>query len=177
MGQPVVIPKFDLPGNKPHWAVRAAWMTTGVLLVSILGLAAVVMHRRSLETKAEIAKAEAIAKAKADAEAVVAKAKAEAEARVAAAAAAARAAKEAEIRAKEAKLAAKAAAEAEITGVKLAKLGGKTGKRGHGRTLHGGKGSSGKVAEKAGDGKTRVSEASSHKRGDAVIDDILSKMK
>lgn len=149
-------------------------MTTGVLLVSILGLAAVVMHRRSLETKAEIAKAEAIAKAKADAEARVAKAKADAEARVAAAAAAARAAKEAELKAKEAKLAAKAAAAAEITGVKLAA---KAGRRGHGRNGHGGKVLAGRAGDKAGDGKTRVSEASSSKRGDAVIDDILSKMK
>ena len=89
MGQPVVLPKFELPEDRPHWVVRAAWITGGLLLVSVLGLAAVIVHHRNLETQAQIAKAEAIARVKA-----------EAEAKVAAIAAAAKAKKEAELAAK-----------------------------------------------------------------------------
>jgi hypothetical protein len=89
MGQPVVLPKFELQEDRPHWAVRAAWLTGGLLLIAVLGLAAVIVHHRNLETQAQIAKAEAIARVKA-----------EAEAKVAAIAAAAKAQKEAELAAK-----------------------------------------------------------------------------
>lgn len=68
----MVLPKFELQGDKPHWAIRAAWVAGGVLLFSIVGLAAVIMHHRTLETQAHIAKAEAIARVKADAEAKIA---------------------------------------------------------------------------------------------------------
>lgn len=84
MGQPVVLPKFELQGDKPHWAVRAAWITGGLLLISLVGLGAIIFHHRNLETQAHIAKAEAIARVKAEAEAkvavIAAKAKAQREA-------------------------------------------------------------------------------------------------
>ena len=89
MGQPVVLPKFELSGDRPHWAVRAAWITGGLLLVSVLALGAVIVHHRNLETQAQLAKVEAIARVKA-----------EAEAKVAAVAAAAKVQKEAELAAK-----------------------------------------------------------------------------
>jgi hypothetical protein len=89
MGQPVVLPKFELSGDKPHWAVLAAWIVGGLLLLSIIGLGAVIVHHRNLVTQAHIARAEAIAKVKA-----------EAEAKVAAAVAAAKAQKDAELAAK-----------------------------------------------------------------------------
>ncbi|MEP6655136.1 MAG: hypothetical protein ABJA82_17360 [Myxococcales bacterium] len=89
MGQPVVLPKFELQEDRPHWAIRAAWITGGLLLVSVLGLAAVIVHHRNLETQAQIARVEAIARVKA-----------EADAKVAAIAAAAKAQKEAELAAK-----------------------------------------------------------------------------
>lgn len=72
MGQPMVLPKFELPGDKPHWAVRAAWISGGLLLASGIGLGAVIVHHRNLENQVEVAKAEAIAKVKAEAEAKIA---------------------------------------------------------------------------------------------------------
>lgn len=100
MGDPVLLPKFELPGEKPHWAVRLAWISGIVLIVAVVGLAGVIMHHRKLEVDAHIAREEAIARVKA-----------EAEAKVAAAVAVAKAQKEAELAEKRA-LAEKAAAEA-----------------------------------------------------------------
>ena len=59
MGQPVVLPKFELAGDKPHWSVRLAWGTGAVLLASMLGLGAVIIHRQGLERDLQTAKAEA----------------------------------------------------------------------------------------------------------------------
>src|SRR3569832_2275083 len=89
MSDPVVLPKFELPGEKPHWAVRAAWISTAVLVVAIVGLVGILMHRHTLEVEAHVKREEAIARVKA-----------EADAKVAAAAAAAKAIREAEIAAK-----------------------------------------------------------------------------
>ena len=104
----MVLPKFELPGDRPHWAVRAAWIAGGLLLLSIIGLGAVIVHHRNLETRAHLEKIEALAKVKA-----------EAEAKVAAVAAAAKAVKEAEIAARVAQAnaaAAQKAAAAEAAG-------------------------------------------------------------
>jgi hypothetical protein len=89
MGQPVALPKFELPGDKPHWAVRAAWIVGGLLLLSIGALTGAVLYHKSAQTNADLAKAEAIERIKA-----------EADAKVAAVAAAAKATKEAELAAK-----------------------------------------------------------------------------
>ena len=72
MGQPMVLPKFEPQGDRPHWVVRAAWVAGGLLLFSIIGLAGVLMHHRTLETQAYVANADAIARAKAEAEAKIA---------------------------------------------------------------------------------------------------------
>ena len=99
MGDPVVLPKFELPGDRPHWAVKLAWISGIVLEVSVIGLGAVVMHHRRLEMEAHVAREEAIARVKA-----------EAEAKVAAAVAVAKAKREAELAEKRA-IAERAAAE------------------------------------------------------------------
>jgi hypothetical protein len=88
MGQPVVLPKFELSGDKPHWAIVAAWIVGGLLLLSIVGLGAVIVHHRNLVMQAHIARVEAVAKVKAEAEvkaaAVAAAVKAQREAELAA---------------------------------------------------------------------------------------------
>jgi hypothetical protein len=131
MGQPVVLPKFELPGDKPHWAIRAAWITGGLLLVSVLALGAVISHHRNLETQADIARTEAVARVRA-----------EADAKVAAIAAVAKAQREAEL---EAKVAARLAAQAAIPATTVpgprdgsdpTALAPKSAKAGHNRRYH-----------------------------------------
>lgn len=175
MADPVVLPKFELPGDRPHWAIRAAWMTGIVLVLSIIGLAAVIMHRHSLEAQAQIAKIEALARVKA-----------EAEAKAAAVVAAAVAAREA----REAALAAQRAAEAvpantvasggpgapSADGTSSAAKAAKASRARHARAAHGAKGS--KVASRTG-GKTDVKSGSGKSGGSKSdpIDDLLKKMK
>jgi len=72
MGQPMVLPKFEPQGDRPHWVLRAAWVAGGLLLLSIIGLAGVLMHHRTLETRAYVANADVIARAKVEAEAKIA---------------------------------------------------------------------------------------------------------
>ena len=174
MGEPVVLPKFQLHGDKPHWAVRAAWISGGVLLLSIAGLVAVMMHRHTLEVEAHVAKQEALARVKA-----------EAESRVAAAAAAAKAAKEAELADKRATAlaaaeAAKAAHDAPSgNGDDADAKGGKGAKTSHrSHSGHGGKAS--KVAAKTGNSSKSDSSgkpSGSGKPKSDPIDDLLKKMK
>ena len=183
MSDPVVLPKFELPGEKTHWAVRAAWISTGVFVVAIVGLGGVIMHRRSLEVEAHVKREEAIARVRA-----------EADAKVAAAAAAAKAVREAELadkRAKEAEAAAaKAAALAAASGGDTSPGGSdadakakaaKTAHRSH--SGHGGKGS--KTAAKAappkdaGGGALKDNSTSLKAKSakSDPIDDMLKKMK
>jgi hypothetical protein len=176
MGQPVVLPKFELPGDKPHWAVRAAWIAGGLLLVSIVGLGAVIVHHRNLQTQAILAKDEARARAKADADA-----------KVAAVAAAAKAAKEAEIAARLAQANAAAAAKAAANAAQGASAGMASGGDGKkpSRSGHRSRSSKAKVSAKsAGVPGTSSSTALKDKstggtrsnKPDA-IDDLLKKMK
>ena len=186
MSDPVVLPKFELPGEKPHWAVRAAWISTAVLVVAIVGLVGILMHRRSLEIEAHVRREEAIARVKA-----------EADAKVAAAAAAAKAAKEAELADKrareEAAAAAKAAALAAASGDKADESGDGDAKtkaakaashRSH--SGHGGKGS--KTAAKASSSTASAKEGGGGVKDNSSslkpkngkpdpIDDMLRKMK
>ena len=171
MGQQVILPKFELPGDKPHWAVRAAWIAGGLLLISVIGLGAAVMHRNSVETQAHLAKAEALARIKS-----------EAEAKVAAAAAAARASKEAEIAAKAAAIEAAAAAKAKAKAdaAALAATGDDGSTKGAPKSSHGhhGKarpGKGGKTVAKADSSSSKSSGGSA--RNDAAIDAIPSKIK
>jgi len=184
MSDPVVLPKFELPGEKPHWAVRAAWISTAVLVVAIVGLVGILMHRHTLEVEAHVRREEAIARVKA-----------EADAKVAAAAAAAKAAKEAELADKHAQEAAAAAAKAAALAAKAgepaetdadgkAKSGKTTSHRSH--SGHGGKSSktaakaSGSTASKDSGGGGVKDNSSSLKPKSGKpdpIDDMLRKMK
>lgn len=183
MSDPVLLPKFELPGEKPHWAVRAAWISTAVLVVAIGGLVAILMHRHSLEVEAHVRREEAIARVKA-----------EADAKVAAAAAAAKAAKEAELADKHAREAAAAAAKAAALAAKAGETadtdsgadakvkGTKSSHRSH--SGHGGKGSksavkaSGAASSKDGGGVKDNSSSLKPKNGKPdPIDDMLRKMK
>lgn len=184
MSEPVVLPKFELPGEKPHWAVRAAWISTAVLVVAIVGLVGILMHRHTLEVDAHVKREEAIARVKA-----------EADAKVAAVAAAAKAAKEAELADKHAREDAAAAAKAAALAAKAgeaatddddakAKAAKSGGHRSH--VGHGGKGSktaakasgSGSSKESGGGGVKDNSSSLKPKNGKPdPIDDMLRKMK
>jgi hypothetical protein len=72
MGEPVVLPKFELHEDKPHWAVRLAWISGVMLIVAVVGLGALVMHHNRLELEAHVAREEAIARVKAEADAKIA---------------------------------------------------------------------------------------------------------
>jgi hypothetical protein len=180
MAEPVVLPKFELPGDKPHWAMRLAWVTGGALLVSVLVLGGVILHHRALEARVEQARADAIAKVEAEAAAKV-EAKRSA---AAAAVAAARAAKEAELAAARQKQADRAVPANTLAsvgqtedGAGAARPSGRS-RRGHG--LHGAR------AVRLADNKStakpsedpsgqKASRANSAKND--VIDDLLAKMK
>jgi hypothetical protein len=180
MAEPVVLPKFELPGDRPHWVVRAAWITGGLLLLSVVGLGAVIVHHRNLETQAHLAKIEAIAKVKAERDAKIAA--------VAAAEASARAQKQAEIAAKV------AAQTMPVTTVPApGDLGdvatpGKLAKRGHVHRSHGTHGAKGIAARSEGRSAVSKSDApddlSRKKAGRSPssskpdpIDELLRKMK
>jgi hypothetical protein len=173
MGQPVVLPKFELPGDKPHWAIRAAWITGGLLVVSMVGLGAVIVHHRNLETEAQLAKIEAIAKVKA-----------EAEAKVAAIAATAKAQREAELAAK---LAAQSipATTLPSSGAPSSDTAGDGVKSSQARRSHLSRGAKGGSKMGAGYGKTGGRGKGTAKGGDSkpasnkpdAIDELLRKMK
>jgi hypothetical protein len=173
MGQPVLLPKFELPGDKPHWAIRAAWITGGLLLVSIIALGAVISHHRNLETQADIARSEALARVKA-----------EADAKVAAIAAVAKAQREAEL---EAKVAARLAAQAipattvssTSDGSDPSNLVPKPTKAGHSRRAHFSHGAKAMNTHSTGTGimtasKSNGSRSASNKPD--AIDELLRKM-
>ena len=44
MGEPVVLPKFELHGDKPHWAVKLAWISGVLLIVAVVCLGALVIR-------------------------------------------------------------------------------------------------------------------------------------
>src|SRR5438105_12030650 len=60
MGEPILLPKFELPGDKTHWAVRLAVISGITLLAAVVCLGAVIMHRHKLEVDAHVAREEAI---------------------------------------------------------------------------------------------------------------------
>jgi multidrug efflux pump subunit AcrA (membrane-fusion protein) len=176
MGQPVVLPKFELPGDKPHWAVRLAWVTGTALLVSVLVLGGVILHHRSLEAKVELARQEVIAKAKAEAQA-----KLDA---IAAAVAAARAAKEAELAAAKQKQAERAVPANTVASVAESDMGGTARSGGHVRHGHAGHGAKGlhvaaadKAAPVKSEDPTGKKAARANSAKNDVIDDLLAKMK
>jgi hypothetical protein len=53
MSEKVVLPKFDLPGQGPHPAIKALWIVGGLLGLSMLGLGGALWHHQSQQVAAE----------------------------------------------------------------------------------------------------------------------------
>ena len=192
MGEPILLPKFELPGEKTHWAVRLAVISGIVLLFAVGGLGAVIMHRHKLEVEAHVAREEAIARVKAEAEAKVAAAVAVAKAQREAELAEKRAAAERAAAALAAKQAAKDAAKAAAAEA-LAESGkGKAGASGRfhrGHYAHGAKGTKlasatvmkgggGSGADSTGGMKDLSTGGKANKSGKPdPIDELMKKMK
>jgi colicin import membrane protein len=191
MGEPILLPKFELPGEKTHWAVRLAVISGIVLLVAVVGLGAVIMHRHKLEVEAHVAREEAIARVKAEAEAkvaaAVAVAKAQREAELAEKRAAAERAAAALAAKQAAKDAAKAAAAEALAEAGKGKAGGARFHRGH--YAHGAKGTKlasttlmkgggGSGADSTGGMKDLSTGGKANKSGKPdPIDELMKKMK
>jgi hypothetical protein len=166
MSEKVVVPKFEIPSETTHPAIKIV-AAIGVALLAttaILGIA--IMNRRS-EQAAAVAKRDAIIAARiAEQKAAEEKAKAEA--------AAALAAKEAAKKAEEAKIAAaKAAAAAEKQKLAEAEKA-PAGKHHHHHGKAGAKGAGAAVASKAGDDKKSAPKST---RDNAAIDKLLASFK
>src|SRR4051794_4178122 len=115
MSEKVVLPKFDLPGQGPHPAVRMLWIAGGSMGIALLVLGGAMWRHHSMQLAAEARAQAMIAARTAEAAAAIEAAKAreaEAAAKIVAAKAAKEAAKEA---AKVAAAQAKAAAAADST--------------------------------------------------------------
>jgi colicin import membrane protein len=175
MSEKVVVPKFEIPSETMHPAIKAV-AAIGVLLLgttAILGIA--IMHRRSAQ-EAAVAKRDAIiATRAAEAKAADEKAKAEAAAKVLAAKEAARKAEEAKIAKAEEAKAAKAAAAKAAADEKLAEADGHHHHH-HGKaSAKGSKASAGAaVASKGSDDKKSGPKST---RDNAAIDKLLASFK
>ena len=166
MSEKVVLPKFDLPGDRMHPAMKAFFAVCGLMVAAMLVLGGALWHRRSLQLAAE-ARQEALiaarmAEANAAAEAAKARA-AEAAARAAAAQAAA-----------QARLAARTGAASAPAAVPAAGGDGKPSALGRHHTHH--RGAAGKTVAKADDKKSTAKTAG-EKRDDAAIDKLLASFK
>jgi hypothetical protein len=168
MSEKVVLPKFDLPGKQIHPAVKLLWSVGALLLISMVGLGAVLWRHHAQEVAEENRKqAEIAAKlAQANAEAEAAKAR---QAEAAAAVALAKAKAEAEIAAKKAEKAAAAAGAGQPTTV---------AGRHHGAHHGAGKKDSKNTLAKGGaDEKPKAGAKSGGKKGDDVVDKLLASFK
>jgi hypothetical protein len=160
MSEKVVLPKFDLPGDRIHPALKVLLAVGALMVVSLLILGGAIWHRRSLQLAAE-QRQEALIKA-----------------RVAEAEAAAEAAK-----ARQAEAAAKAAAEQAKLAAKLApKTEGKLADASDpSKAVHRHKARkpASKALAKAGDTADKSSSKGSggSKRDDAAIDKLLASFK
>lgn len=52
MRQPIVLPKFTLPGDRAHWAVRTLWIAGGLVVVQAGFLGLAVLRHQSAATVA-----------------------------------------------------------------------------------------------------------------------------
>jgi hypothetical protein len=171
MGQPVVLPKLEVPRPKLHWSFRVLWIAGGLLAISVLILGGAMYRVHLVHAEAERVRDEKIAHEKAEAEAKIR------EAQVAAAKAAAEKAMA------EAKAAEAAAAKSLALANTLPAAGavpedaskkashhhrGHTSLRAHRMIASAKDTSSGSSAKTASGGS---------KRNDAAIDELLSKMK
>ena len=76
MSEKVVLPKFDLPGDRMHPAMKVLMMVGGLLLLSMLVLGGALWRHRSMELAEEARKQAVIAARTAEANAVAEAAKA-----------------------------------------------------------------------------------------------------
>jgi hypothetical protein len=161
MSEKVVLPKFDLPGQGPHPAVRAVWITGGMLALAMLILGGAMWRHHSLQVAAEARAQALIAARAAEAAAAVEEAKARA-AEAAAKIAAAKAAAAHPV----AVAPAKAVTDGEPTALPAA----------HRHARHHATGKGGKALAKS-DPKSGGARPSGSKRDDAAIDKLLASFK
>jgi len=176
MSEKVVVPKFEIPSETMHPAIKAVAVIGALLLgtTAILGFA--IWHRRS-EQEAAVARRDAIIAARAaEAKAAEEKAKAEAAAKELAVKEAARKAEEAKEAAKQAKLAAaKAAADQKLAEADADKSEGHHHHH-HGKASAKGKSAAAAVASKSSDDKDKKTGPKST-RDNAAIDKLLASFK
>lgn len=166
MSEKVVLPKFDLPGQGPHPAIRVLQVAGGLMGAALLVLGVAMWRHHSMQVAAEARAQALIATRAAEAAAAIEAAKAR-EAEAAAKIVAAKAAKEA------AKLAAAEAAKASAAeAANSASSSSKSKSRHHAKA--GGKGAGKAVAAAA---KTEDKKPSGSKRDDAAIDKLLASFK
>jgi pyruvate/2-oxoglutarate dehydrogenase complex dihydrolipoamide acyltransferase (E2) component len=171
MSDKVVLPKFDLPGDRTHPAVKVLWAAVSVFLLCLLALGGALWHQHSLQLAAEKRQSDLVAARTAEANAAAEAAKA----RVAEAAAKVAAAEQAKAAEKAEKLAAKNAVASAGTAD-----GGKAGSGHHGARHHGStKGGSKALAKAttADDKKGAAKQPAGSKRDDAAIDKLLASFK
>jgi Na+-transporting NADH:ubiquinone oxidoreductase subunit NqrC len=173
MGEKVVLPKFDLPGDRRHPAVKIVIAVGALCLVCMLALGGAFYHRMSLQEAAVKRQNDLVAARLAEANA-----KAE-EAKARAAEAAARTAAD-QARAAEALAAKKAAKEAEKLAEKnaaLADAGSKKGSHHKGSSKASAASSKTVAAKTPADDKKAAPKAPGSKRDDAAIDKLLASFK
>lgn len=166
MSDKVVLPKFNLPGDRTHPAVKLVWGVGGVLLLCLSGLGAVIWSRHSQQLAAERHQEAIVAARLAEANAAAEASKA----RVAEAAA--------RVALEQAKLAAAknpppAAPLAAVATTDASKSAAGGGHHGH---HHGSSKVAGKTVAKAGpaDDKKSAPKSPGEKRDDAAIDKLLA---
>jgi hypothetical protein len=167
MSEKVVLPKFDLPGDRMHPAMKVLLSVAGLLVFAMVLLGGALWRHRSMELAEEARKQAVIAARTAEANAVAEAAKArQAEAQASAAAAQA---KIAEVNA------AKHAPKAVATAEKPASSSGKRHSLRHSSSKGGSKATVAAAPAKPGDEKKPT--AASKKKGDDVIDKLLASYK
>ena len=170
MSDKVVLPKFDLPGDRTHPAVKVLWAAVSVFLLCLLALGGALWHQHSLQLAAEKRQSDLVAARTAEANAAAEAAKA----RVAEAAAKVAAAEQAKAAEKAEKLAAKNAPPSATADA------GKAGSGHHGARHHGSSKGASKALAKAGtpdDKKGAAKQPAGSKRDDAAIDKLLASFK
>lgn len=160
MSEKVVLPKFDLPGDRMHPAMKMLLLVAGLLVLSMVLLGGALWRHRSMELAEEARKQAIIAARTAEANAVAEAAKArQAEAKASEAAAAAKIAE------------AKAGKVAAATADKPAAA--SPSRRHSSRSKSGSKG----AVAKADDKKPAAPAKGGSKKGDDVIDKLLASYK
>jgi hypothetical protein len=161
MSEKVVLPKFDLPGDRMHPAMKMLLLVAGLLVLSMVLLGGALWRHRSMELAEEARKQAIIAARTAEAKAN----EAAAAAKIAEANAAAEAAKARQAEAKAGK----------VTAATADKPAASSSSRRH-SSRHSSKSSSKATVAKADDKKPTAPTKSS-KKGDDVIDKLLASYK